>query len=125
MESQMFQVNGDQLVRMGLIRFSKRLSSFIQQFVQTPKPFSYEQVQQAVFTLYPNAHQAGFDSEVDMALYVIARFCFPNRANELDTFVANKTISVNERRYRLNADLAQLGFMEFGALEADEPGTEY
>lgn len=121
----MFHIDGDQVARMGLIRFSKRLSAFMAEFVRGPRQASHEEVQQAVFTCYPNAYQAGFDSEADMGLYVISRFCFPSWAQEIDAFVADRTISVDERRYRLSADLARFGFMEFGALEADDEDTDY
>jgi hypothetical protein len=115
----MLQFTQDRLTRLALTRFSEKLWELMRDRVRLPRAVSLEEVQEAVFFCEAQGRANGFASELDIGLYVIARFCFPEKARsgDLDRAMAGSSLSNDEKRYRLSAVLAEAGFMDFGGLE--------
>ncbi len=108
---------------MALALFAGRLYSFMKKSVKTPAPVSRADLLHVIAANRASAREAGFDCEVDFAVYIIAALCFHERAasGEWADFISSLE-SVEEKRYRLSAQLDAAGFMKFGSLERPDPG---
>jgi hypothetical protein len=118
----MLRITESQMQTMALERFAERLHEFMRDFVTTSRSISRSELRDEVFQRHPFVAQCGFDSEVNFALYLIMLLCLPERAagGELKAFILRQDLSIDEKRYRLSADLDEAGIMAFGALEYGE-----
>ena len=109
--------------RLALTSFADSLWVFMKNRVRLPRSITRDEVVAAVLALHKSAVAVGFDSEVDLSLYVVAWFCFPDRAADgsLELRIADTTTSVDEKRYRLSVELDQASLLPFGSLESDDP----
>jgi hypothetical protein len=116
----MFTVTHSQQQTLALASFARKLHSFVAG-LDAVEPISLQGLACLVNTWHSPMQRNGFDSEADFALYLVARLCFPVRAQtgEFERLIEDPALSLPEKRYQLTAELAVVEGLSFGALEAN------
>ncbi len=120
------QIRRKQFEQLGMASYAARLHRFMGRHVRTPQPVPLPVLTEVLLAVQPLVRQHGFDSDADHALYAIANLCLPAKVQDgvLAAALADDAVAVDEKRYRLSAELDKGGFMTFGALEADHDAVD-